>query len=178
LHDLLEISSRAWVDANGGDARTLKFIEMPSSASVQALVENRIAAATLSTPYLGNALATGKVRMLCRPEDAIAKRFMIGAWLANESFIAEHHDALVRFAQVVAKAAAYTNVHTAETVGITSAFWGLEPDVLAHMNRAYVALTVDPKDIQPMIDAAVKYGVVDKPVDVQELISSVALRPR
>jgi NitT/TauT family transport system substrate-binding protein len=178
LHDLLETASRAWVDANGGDSKTLHFIEMSSSIAPQALVDGRIAAATLSTPYLGNALATGKFRVLGRPEDAIAKRFMITGWFASEPTIQQNHDALMRFAQVCQQAAAYTDVHTAETVALTAPFWGIEPDVLAHMNRAYVAGVIDPKDIQPLADAALKYGVIEKPLDVADLISAVALRAR
>jgi NitT/TauT family transport system substrate-binding protein len=176
LHDLLETSTRAWVDANGGDARTLHFIELPSSAALQALVDGRIAAATLSTPYLGTVLASGKVRLVGRPEDAIAKRFMITGWFATESYIEKNHDALIRFAQVVQRSAAYTNVHHAETVSVTAPFWNVDPEVLATMNRAYVATAVDPRDIQPVIDAAAKYGVIDKPFPAEDLISAVAPR--
>jgi NitT/TauT family transport system substrate-binding protein len=178
LHDLLETASRAWVDANGGDSKTLHFIEMSSSIAPQALIDGRVAAATLSTPYLGTALASGKFRILGRPEDAIAKRFMITGWFASEPTIADNHDALVRFGQVCQQAAAYTNVHTAETVPLTAPFWGIDADVLAHMNRAYVAGAVDPRDIQPLADAALKYGVIDTPLDVPSLISPVALRAR
>ena len=46
------------------------------------------------------------------------------------------------------------------------------------MNRAYVAPTVDPKDIQPVIDAAFRYGVIDKSLQADDLISGVALRAR
>jgi NitT/TauT family transport system substrate-binding protein len=178
LHDLLETSTRAWVDAGGGDSKTLKFVELPSSAALQALEEGRIAAATLSTPYLGTVLASGKVRLIGRPEDAIAKRFMITGWFATEAFVAQHRDVVARFAQVVQTAALYTNAHHAETVSLTAPFWGVDPEVLATMNRAFVAPTVDPRDIQPVIDAALKYGVIDKPLQADDLISSVALRSR
>jgi len=32
------------------------------------------------------------------------------------------------------------------------------------------------RDIQPVIDAALKYGIIDKPLDAQLMISTVALR--
>ncbi len=163
---------------SGGDSKTLKFVELPSSAALQALEEGRIAAATLSTPYLGTVLASGKVRLIGRPEDAIAKRFMITGWFATEAFVAQHRDVVARFAQVVQTAALYTNAHHAETVSLTAPFWGVDPEVLATMNRAFVAPTVDPRDIQPVIDAALKYGVIDKPLQADDLISSVALRSR
>jgi NitT/TauT family transport system substrate-binding protein len=178
LRDIIETSSRAWIDANGGDSKTVHFIELPSSAVLAALLDGRIAAATLSNPYFGTVVASGKVRILGRPEDAIAKRFMITGWFATESAIEKNRDALVKFVQIIGQAATYTNAHHSETVPITAPFWGLDPAVLAGMTRAYVGTFVDPKEIQPLIDVAVKYGNIEKPIDAQQMISSIALRPR
>jgi ABC-type nitrate/sulfonate/bicarbonate transport system substrate-binding protein len=85
---------------------------------------------------------------------------------------------LTKFVQTIAQAALYTNAHHAETVPVTAPFWGLDPAVLAGMTRSYVGSSVDPRDIQPLIDVALKYGNIDKPIDVGQMISSVALRPR
>ena len=46
------------------------------------------------------------------------------------------------------------------------------------MTRAHVGAVVDPKEIQPLIDAAVRYGTIEKPIDAGEMIGSIALRPR
>ena len=178
LRDIVETSSRAWIDANGGDSRTVHFVELPSAAVLAALLDGRVAAATLSNPYFGTVAASGKVRVLSRPEDAIAKRFMITAWFATESYIARNREALEKFVAIIQQAALYTNAHHAETVPVTAPFWGLDPAVLAGMTRSYVGSSVDPKDIQPLVDVAVRYGNIDKPVDVQQMISAVALRPR
>jgi NitT/TauT family transport system substrate-binding protein len=178
LRDIVETSSRAWIDANGGDSKTVHFVELPSAAVLAALLDGRVAAATLSNPYFGNVAASGKVRILSRPEDAIAKRFMITAWFATETYIEKNRDALTKFVQTIAQAALYTNAHHAETVPVTAPFWGLDPAVLAGMTRSYVGSSVDPRDIQPLIDVALKYGTIDKPIDVGQMISSVALRPR
>jgi NitT/TauT family transport system substrate-binding protein len=178
LRDIVETSSRAWIDANGGDSKTVRFVELPSAAVLAALLDGRVAAATLSNPYFGNVLASGKVRLLSRPEDAIAKRFMITAWFATETYIDKNRDPLARFVQTIQQAATYTNAHHADTVPVTAPFWGLEPAVLAGMMRAYVGSVVDPRDIQPVLDAALHYGIIDKQLDVQQMISSVALRAR
>ena len=42
LKDLNTIAAQAWIDQNGGDSRTVKFIELPSSAFVPALEDGRI----------------------------------------------------------------------------------------------------------------------------------------
>jgi NitT/TauT family transport system substrate-binding protein len=176
LRDYFEVSTRAWIDANGGDSRTVKFIELPVAADLPALVAGRVLAAGLPNPFLANALASGKVRLLGRPSIAIAKRFLVTAWVSTETFIAAHHDALTKFAQVLHESTLYTNAHPAETVAVTSAFWGVDASVVSTMARAPAASTVDPKDIQPLIDVALRYGVIDKPMRAETMISSVAVR--
>jgi len=176
LRDYFEVSTRAWIDANGGDSRTVKFIELPIAADLPALVAGRVMAAGLPNPFLANALASGKVRLLGRPSIAIAKRFLVTAWVSTETFISAHHDALTKFAQTLHEATLYTNAHPAETVAVTSAFWGVDASVVSTMARAPAASTVDPKDIQPLIDVALRYGVIDKPMRAETMISAVAVR--
>ena len=122
--------------------------------------------------------ASGKVRVLGHYDDAIAKHFMLSAWFASESFIDKNRDVLARFAQILGQAGAYTNNHHAETLVMSAQFSAIEPAVLAGMTRATVATSVDVKDVQPMIDVAFKYGLITQTVDVQQLISTVAIRSR
>jgi NitT/TauT family transport system substrate-binding protein len=178
LRDYFEIANRAWIDANGGDSKTVKFIELPISSMLAALESGRVAAAAFPNPFLANALATGKVRLLGRPNTGIAPRFLVTAWCATEAFIAQNHAALLKFTQTLHDATIYTNAHPAETIAITAPFWGIDPAVLAKMARAPSASGLDPKDIQPMIDVALKYGVIDKPMKADAMIASVAVRSK
>jgi NitT/TauT family transport system substrate-binding protein len=170
LKDYFEISTRAWIDANGGDSKTTKFVELPIASDLAALEAGRIAAVGLPNPFLANALATGKVRVLGRPNTAIAKRFLVTCYFAMEGFIAQHRDALARFARTMHDSTAYTVSHEAETVAVVAPFWGVDPAVLANMARSTEALTLDPKDLQPMIDVALRYGVIDKPLKAESMM--------
>jgi len=121
-------------------------------------------------------MATGKFKVLGRPNTGIAKRFLVTAWCATESYIAQNHDPLMKFGQVLHDATIYTNAHQSETIAVTAPFWGLDPAIVANMARSPSAPTLDPKDIQPMIDVAVRYGVIDKPMRAESMIASVAVR--
>ena len=57
LRDYFEVADRAWIDANGGDSKTVKFIELPVSAMFAALQTGRVAAIGLPNPFLANAIA-------------------------------------------------------------------------------------------------------------------------
>ena len=55
----------AWVDKNGGDSKTLKWVEIPNSAPAAALAEHRVDGCTmLNEPAVIGALASGKMRVL------------------------------------------------------------------------------------------------------------------
>ena len=46
----LQLATMAWVDNNGGDSSTIKFLELPPSAGLIALASGRVDAVTLANP--------------------------------------------------------------------------------------------------------------------------------
>jgi len=51
-----------------------------------------------------------------------------------------------------------------------TAFTKLDPQIAATMGRAVYANALDPATMQPVLDNAVKYGMLDHPLDANELI--------
>jgi len=177
LRDLNAIASMAWIDANGGDAQTVRFVELSQPASIAALDEGRIDGMILGTPTLTEALATGKFRVLADAFSAVSKRFEHIAWFTTNDFAAKNRDALVRFARVMHDAAVYCNTHPADTAPLVAEFDKVDVAVVQRMVRVPFAPYLDPRMIQPLVDVAYKYKVVDRDFDAAELISPLALKP-
>ena len=171
LGDLTHTGARAWLDQNGGNSKSVHYLELPSSAVLAALNDGRIDAANVSNPVFTQIVASGGVRIIGRPADAIAKRYLVTGFFTTDAYLAKNADTVLKFVQVLRTAAAYTNTHHAETLAMTAAFWGIDPAALGAMNRASVGLTVEPREIQPVIDAAAKYGVIEEPFDARDLIA-------
>jgi NitT/TauT family transport system substrate-binding protein len=178
LKDYFEITLRAWIDQNGGDSSTVKFIELPVGADLAALESGRVAAAALANPILASVLATGKVRVIGRPNAAIGKRFLLTAWFATESLIAQKPDALARLASTLHQAMTYTQAHPAEAATVTAPFWGVDASIIAAMPRRPAADALEAKDVQPLIDIAVRYGVIDKPMQAETMIAPAVPRTK
>lgn len=174
LKDLIAVATQAWVDANGGDSKTVKFIEVPTSAVPAALEQGRVVGATLVTPALAEALENPKVKLLGRSFSAIAKRFMVAGWFTTKDWLAKNNDSAKRFIEAFMQAAEYTDSHRAETVELLANYSKLKPSTIRGMVRSTVGKVADPKEIEPVIAAAVKYGVFDKPFPPQDLISPLA----
>jgi len=176
LRDLNAIASMAWIDANGGDAQSVHFVELSQPASIAALDEGRIDGMILGTPTLTEALATGKFRVLADAFSAVSKRFEHIAWFTTTDFAARNRDALVRFARVMHDAAVYCNAHPADTAPLVAEFDKVDVAVVGRMVRVPFAPYLDPRMIQPLVDVAYKYKVIDRDFDAAELISPLALR--
>lgn len=172
LRDVSWLATHAWIDQHGGDSQSIKFVEVPPSAMVEALAEGRVDAATITNPNFAAALTTGKVKVIGYSSNGIARRFLLTAWFATNDFIAKNAPAVAHFAQAVQKSAEYTNAHSAETISMIADFSGIEPSALAHMTRGLCGTRLEPQAIQPVIDAAAKYQIIDRRFDAREMVAA------
>ena len=161
LGTLAEYSPRAWIDQNGGDATTVKFLEMPYAAMPAALAGGRIDAAYISEPFL--AIARSNVRVLGYTHDAIAKQFLQSAWFTTPQWAKDHADLVRRFAAAMHDAASWANVkaNQARSGAILAKYTKIDPTIVAAMERARFGETLTAASIQPAIDVSAKYGKFD-----------------
>jgi NitT/TauT family transport system substrate-binding protein len=176
LQDLNSVAMRAWIDKNGGHSKTVRVLEVPSAAAVASILAKRVDAMALSEPLLGEALATGKVRVFAQPQQAIANHFQAQAFVAMADFVKQNPDVMSRFAKAMHESAIYNNAHMNDTVQLVASFTAVPPDVIAHSVRAIDAEYVAASTIQPLIDAAAKYGMIPNAFPAEEIISSAALK--
>lgn len=169
LNDLNTLVTSAWVDQNGGDSKTLKFVEIPNSVAADAIAAHRIDGAALQAPELAEALATGKVKALCEPYSAVSTHFAFGVYFANKDWAAAHPQAVRDFTRITYQAAAYTNTHHAETAVLMSQFTKVPLDVFQKMPRVDGATSSDPALLQPFVDAAAKYKLISSSFPAKDL---------
>lgn len=171
------VALHAYAAQSGVDADTFKYVELPMTAIPAALDAHRIDAGTLANPVLEEALATGRFRSIGKPFDGIAKRWLVASYCTTSDFLAKNRAALDRFAAVMRAATVYANAHHAETAPLIAAFSGIETSQVLTMKRTTCGTTLDPREIQPAIDATAKYGVIPKSFPARELIGPPP-RPR
>jgi NitT/TauT family transport system substrate-binding protein len=170
LNDLNSLATKAWVDKNGGNWRSLKFVEIPNSAMEAAIVGKRIDAGILQSPQFGESVAAGRTRTLGDGWGAIAPTFMAGAFLARTDWANAHADLLHRYYRVYAESANYVNTHYPETASLVAEFTKTEVASVAKMARGFNATSMDLATIQPFIDASAKYEHIPHSFPARELI--------
>ena len=155
LNDLTYFATRAWLDENGGNSASVKFVELPFPTMAAAVESHRVDAAYTVEPFF--AMAGPGVRLFARASAGVAPRYMATGWIATESWLASHADIALRFAAAIHRAAVWGNSHHPESAAILTKYLKTDPLIAAKMYRAPYALSLDPHLIQPPIDTAAKY---------------------
>ena len=171
LHDIAQLGIVAWVDKTGGDSKSMKWVELPSSAGAPALLERRVDIASMNEPLITAARETGKIRSLPPCFNAIADHFAIGFYFANADWAAKHTDVIRRFVRVLYESAAYTNEHPGETGPMMADVTKMPIETMRRMGRAPAATASDPALIQPVIDVAARYGYITRAFPASELLT-------
>jgi len=156
LGTISEYGPRAWIDRNGGDSSTLKFVELQYSAMPDALAAGRIDAAYLTEPWL--AVGRKNAQLLAYPFDAVAKEFLFGTWFTTAQWAQSHPDLVESFSDVMRETATWANNNQAQSAAILAKYTKIDPAVIAGMVRVRFADRLSPAMLQPEIDVAAKYA--------------------
>lgn len=171
-NDLGMVSTRAWIDATGGDATSVHYVTgVPSSQIAAALAEHRVDAAELSEPALTTEVQRGNVKPLAATFDIVGAPFYIGVFVASTAWAHAHPQAARAFAQVMLRTARWANANRAVTAPILAGRLGVSPATAAAMVRARYGETLAPGLIQPIVDLSAKYGVL-RPMRADMLIGT------
>jgi NitT/TauT family transport system substrate-binding protein len=172
LNDLNQLVFSAWVDAHGGDPKTLKFVELPNATAAAAIAQHRVDGAVLLEPLLAESTDAKQVKYLAPAYDAIASSFVFAAYFTSSDYAKAHPDIVAKFAKVIYEAAAYTNKHHAETAAMMADVAKIPVDVVAHMPRTDGATAMNPAQYQPVIDAAAKFKLIPHGFPAREMLAS------
>jgi NitT/TauT family transport system substrate-binding protein len=168
LKTITQYAPELWIDKNGGDSTTVKFIEMSFPDIVQALGANRIDAAIVADPFI--AQAKPGARILADAYDAIGARYIIGCWFTTKQWAAAHADLAARFTQTIARTAQWANTHKPQSCAILAKYAKMDPAVAATMLRVDYAPRFTVAEMQPVIDLAARYGGLPATFPADELV--------
>jgi NitT/TauT family transport system substrate-binding protein len=171
LKDLTQFTTAAWIDKNGGDVKTIKFVEIPFSEMSVALQNHRVAAALMVEPYYE--AAKPFARVLGNAQGAVAPKYLSMGWFATDGWSQKNAETIRRFRIAVQKAAIWANAHPSDTATILLRHTKLSADVVKTMVRARfdTSGSVDPATVQPVIDTAAKYGSIEKSFPAADIIA-------
>jgi NitT/TauT family transport system substrate-binding protein len=160
INGIPEYCIRAWVDKNGGDSTTMKFVEMNFAQMMDALGSARVDAATVTEPFITEAKSTG--RAIGAPFDACAPRFLLDVFIATRDWAQANHETVRRFQTANAQTATWANHNQDKTAAILIKYTKLPEATVRTMRRAVFAEKWNVAEAQPLVDLTAKYGNVPR----------------
>jgi NitT/TauT family transport system substrate-binding protein len=176
LGDLFTTMNAAWMDQNGGDSRTLKYVELPGTAAAAAIAAGRVDAGMIAYPSLSEALNSGKCRVLAYPENVLGKTSLATAYFCTADYASKNGPSLARFRKALDEAYVYVMAHQADMVAIQAKFSDLDPKMVTLPSIGHGNDLIEPSLTQPTIDIMAKYKVIPKAFPVRELIDPNAFK--
>lgn len=176
LGDLFQIATSAWIDANGGDAKTVSFVELPIPAVAAAIASGRTAGALLVEPFLEEGIEKNQVRVLGYPYNMIAQRFGVTYYFTTRDYALANADLLARWRRGLAQSAAYAQAHKAEIYQFAAKLSGTSLATVQH-TPFDAAAGISVPTVQAVIDYAAKYKFIKQGFPAADIIDPNALKP-
>jgi NitT/TauT family transport system substrate-binding protein len=172
LFNVTQVGPEAWIEQNGGNLASVKFIELPFADMPGALASGRIDAAQVSEPALDAALKGG-ARILAPAYDAIGKRFLLAGWFSTTAWADANPDIARKFNAVMIETARWANANPALSAKILEKYTKLP--VSPTMSRVLYPERAQPSEAQPLIDASARYKALHKTFPASEIFAKTLL---
>jgi NitT/TauT family transport system substrate-binding protein len=168
INNLNMYATKVWLSQNGGDAGSVKFIEIVEAQSVEAMKAGRIDAACISNPTFSNA-TKGEARTLATVYDTVAKYFLVGAFVSTDAWARANPDVVRKVAAAVTATAKWANRNQALSAKILEKYSGspVPPDI----PRVHYAEELRVADVQPVMDMLYKNGALQKSISAASLFA-------
>jgi NitT/TauT family transport system substrate-binding protein len=170
LKNVSQIPIAAWIDKNGGDSTTVKWVEIGIPVMGATLERGTVDAISPNEPFFSEALKSGANRPIFMSHNAVAPAYLLSGWVTTRDWIAKNPDLARRFSASIREINDWTNKNPGPSAIILSKYTKVPVDDIEHMHRGAFPTTFDLGLVQPIIDAAVKYGVFPNGFSASEIV--------
>ena len=168
LANIAQYAPMLWIDKNGGNSTSVKFLEVPLPQLPSALEQGRVDAAWLTEPFIHASLGFARTFATCF--DAVAPRWDLGVWFTSRQWAMSHRDLVDAYRTAMTKAAVWANANQDKSAEILAKISNRDPDALRKTYRTVYATALEASQIQPVIDLAARYGAIAAPFPAQEIM--------
>jgi NitT/TauT family transport system substrate-binding protein len=175
LKGLGYVGARLWIDANGGDSSTVRFIEMTFDLMPAMLQTHQVDAAMIAEPAMQKAWPTSQ--NIGYAYNAIGDTVLISGWAVTKSWLEQNRDVGQRFNDALIEAEGWCDKNGDKAAAIASRYLKIDAATIRAMSHApYPERRNAIPLAQPLINAASKYGVLASAPPAADLFATYLLR--
>jgi NitT/TauT family transport system substrate-binding protein len=162
---------RSWLAKGGVEQTKVGLIEIPLSQMAAALERGTVAAAEIFEPALTVARLAG-ARPFGDVYSAVSMPFYSNVWVTTSEYARANAATMKTLAATVYRIADWANAHGRDSGVILTKYSKLDPSIVAAMTRTEYSTELEPKLLQPLIDAGSRFGMLPAPLNGATLVAS------
>jgi NitT/TauT family transport system substrate-binding protein len=153
----------------------IRFVEMPPPDMPGALAAKAIDAYFIGEPHAARAELDGSGRVLYHAKD-IWPHFISCVLVVHEKLIKERPEVMKDLVRGIAESGEWAETHRLEAAKVAAPYFRQDEKVVRYVltqppdRVSYRMLTPTDEEMQKIHDMALKAGILEKPIDMKELI--------
>jgi|FaiFalDrversion2_1042247.scaffolds.fasta_scaffold00493_2 NitT/TauT family transport system substrate-binding protein len=171
LANIPYLATLVWLDQQGVNPAQVRFVEIPFPDMPAALSGKRVDAAVVIEPFASVALAQGVARVLDpRPFAVFGRRVLVASWFAKRSWLDRNRQAASAFNRAIRRANEFILRRPAEARALIPRYTRVPADLAERMPLPGFFSTVFDSDVRPVVEAAVKHGLLRRPLTPEDIL--------
>jgi len=175
-NNIIWLYARAWVQATGGNPDAVTYLEVPFPQMLDAVRGDRVDAAFVVEPFLSAGLKSQGVTLVGWPYNTVQKNVPVAHYAATKTFIQQNPAVIERWVRAYNKGVDWTNQNAGseELHKLIAGYTRLAPEQIAAIKLVPYQKTVNPADIDTVVDLMRKHGMVEGAFDTKALLYKTA----
>jgi NitT/TauT family transport system substrate-binding protein len=169
LKGVAEVGLKAALEKEGVDPNSVKLLEVPFPEMPAALDAKRVDAIWAPEPFLTSVLAKGGQEVLA-PYISLGKHWPNGTYATTDRYLQENGDVVERFTRAMNRSTQYATEHPEEARATIPTFTQIPPEVADKIRLPVWMTEIDRAQLDQLVSYTQKYGVIEKPVNLDDLI--------
>jgi len=169
LNNVGPLSINYAVEKAGSDPKKVKYVEVPFPDMIAAIEAGRVDAAWVVEPFASQGLAGG-ARSIFAPFEAVSPDLTIATYFTTEQYIERNGDVVDRFVSAMGKSLAYAAANPEAARKAVLTYTKIPPEAAQKMKLPNWNPEYNDGSIDKTIELAQKYGFVNEPVALDDLI--------
>ena len=169
LSNIGDTTIKSIVEEDGGDPASIEFVEVPFPDAPAALENGIVDAAWILEPFQSSALDAG-AKMLSANFAEFDPELDVAGYFTSAQYAQENPEVTEKFTKAMDKSLQYAQENPDEVREVVGTYTKISEEVRADMVLPRFRPDFNREAVQELGDAALSYGTLSKPVDLEKLL--------
>jgi NitT/TauT family transport system substrate-binding protein len=158
---IVHVGVMEWIDRNGGDAKSVQYVELPFPQMPPAITSGSVDAAAPTEPFVTVSTSADAV-ILANYLTDLRDDCAIAGFVSTDDWITKNRDAAAAFHRANTKGMDFVAKNDATARQYVAKYANLDPALAAKIKLSALHSTPIPEAVQFWVDLSKKWGLLDK----------------